>query len=203
MAYGTFKTLEEVMIRFDIEGQNNNFVNEIQFETTEVLFNFIERNLVNRRNYISENSICEAIIYPILNLVSDKYALPLWSHARFDVSVEEGLTGVPDFLIAPVSKTGFSFTNPIVCIAEVKKENFDEGWTQALCEMIAAQKYNNNPQKIIYGIATGGSIWQFGKLVDKKFMTDPRIFSATSNLQQVFNVLNWFFGEAKKEFPTK
>jgi hypothetical protein len=203
MAYGTFKTLEEVLIRFDVEGKTTEFVKEVQFETTDVLFNFIERNLVNRRNYISENSICEAIIYPILNLVSDKYDLPLWSHARFDVSVEEGLTGVPDFLIAPVSKTGFSFTNPIVCIAEVKKENFDEGWTQALCEMIAAQRFNNNTQKPIYGIATSGEFWKFGKLVEKQFIVESKSYSATSNLQQVFNVLNWFFGEAKKELPTK
>ena len=138
------------------------------------------------------------MIFPILNIIAEKHDLPIWSHVRFDISEEEGLTGIPDFIIAPISKTGVSFTNPIVCIAEVKKENFEEGWTQVLCEMVAAQKFNNDPRKIIYGIATGGSLWQFGKLVDKKLVIDSRIYSATVNLQQVVNVLNWFFIEAKK-----
>jgi hypothetical protein len=198
MAYGTFKTLEEVMIRFDIEGQNTNFVNEVQFKTIDILFNMIQENLLDKRNYISENSICETMISPILRLVLDQHKLPLWSHARFDVSIEDGLTGIPDFLIAPTSKTGLNFTNPIICIAEVKKENFDEGWTQALCEMIAAQRFNNNTQKTIYGITTSGSLWQFGKLTEKKLVTDLRIFSATINLQQTVNSLNWFICEAKK-----
>ncbi|HNI25247.1 MAG TPA: hypothetical protein PLJ29_02740, partial [Leptospiraceae bacterium] len=138
MAYGTFKTLEEVMIHFDIEGLNDRFIDELHFESSEIMFNFINKNLSNRRNFISENSICEAVIFPILSIVADKYDLPLWSHTRFDVAPDEGLSGIPDFLIAPVSKTGLSFTDPVICIAEVKKENFDEGWTQAVCEMIAA-----------------------------------------------------------------
>ncbi|MCB1190496.1 MAG: hypothetical protein H7A23_16005 [Leptospiraceae bacterium] len=198
MAFGTFKTLEEVLIRFDIESQTTDFVDEIQFEIPEIFFNFIQKNLKIKRNYISENSICESIIFPILNIISDAYDLPLWSHAKFDVSQEEGLTGIPDFLIAPISKTGVNFTSPVVCISEVKKENFDEGWTQALCEMIAAQRFNDNPQKIIYGIATSGEVWKFGKLTEKRFIIDSRAYSATANLQQVLNILNWFLGEAKK-----
>lgn len=138
------------------------------------------------------------VIAPVLSLVAEENELPVWSHVKFDVSEEEGLTGTPDFLIAPVSKTGVNFTNPVVCIAEVKKENFEEGWTQALTEMIATQKFNNTTEKPIYGIATSGVLWQFGKLIDKDFLIDPGVYSATTDLQRLFNVLNWFLGEAKK-----
>jgi hypothetical protein len=198
MFYGTFKTLEEVATKFEIETKNENFIQEVSLEIPELFLNFIQRNLENKRNYVSENSICETIISPVLQLVLEKYNLPLWSHIRFDVSIEEGLTGIPDFLVAPVSKTGLSFTNPIVCIAEVKKENFDEGWTQALCEMIASQRFNNNEQKPIYGITTSGEFWKFGKLIEKQLLIDAKAYSASMDLQRLLNALNWFFGEAKK-----
>lgn len=202
MVYGTYKTLDEVANKFDIEIKEIEFVLETNLLVDNSLFQVIKKNLSKKRNFISENSICEAIIFPILNLVSDVYDLPLWSHVRFDISIEDGLTGIPDFLVAPVSKTGLSFINPVVCIAEVKKENFDEGWTQALCEMIAAQRFNNDTTKPIYGIATGGHLWQFGKLIDKQLVIEPKIYSATMDLQRLFNALNWFLGEAKKMLLT-
>ena len=158
----------------------------------------MQKNIINKLNFISENSICETMISPILHIVAGYYNLPIWSHTKFDIAAEEGLTGIPDFLIAPVSKTGLSFTNPVVCVAEVKKENFDEGWTQALCEMIAAQKFNNNTQKPIYGIATGGEIWKFGKLIEKELIIEAKAYSASMDLQRLFNALNWLMGEAKK-----
>jgi hypothetical protein len=160
MAFGKFQTLEEVLIKFDIEMKTINFLDTTNFVIVDTLSDFLQQNLSNRLNYINENSICETIISPILNVVSIKHNLPVWSHVRFDVSEAEGLTGTPDFLIAPVSKTGVNFTNPIVCIAEVKKENFEEGWAQALSEMITAQKFNNTTEKPIYGIATSGEIWK-------------------------------------------
>jgi len=198
MAYGKFQTLEEVLIKFDIEMKTEKFLKEMHFEIVTALSDFLQENLSDRRNYINENSICETIISPFLNLVSRKHNLPVWSHIKFDVAESEGLTGTPDFLIAPLSKTGVNFTTPVVCITEVKKENFEEGWTQALSEMIAAQKFNGTTEKPIYGIATSGAMWQFGKLLDKQFNMDPRLYSATLNVQQVLDVLNWLLGEAKK-----
>lgn len=198
MSYGTFKTLEEVGNKFNIEFKNESFLQEMLIEIPELFIKFLKNNLENKRNYISENSICETMISPILLLVSERHQLPVWSHVKFDVSIEEGLAGIPDFILAPVSKTGLNFTNPIVCVAEVKKENFDEGWTQALCEMIAAQKFNEKNKKTIYGIATSGEIWKFGKLNENKFIIDPKAYSATMDIQRLFNVLNWFIGESKK-----
>ncbi|MCB1191687.1 MAG: hypothetical protein H7A23_17115 [Leptospiraceae bacterium] len=110
MAYGTFKTLEEVALKFGIERKVIEFIGEAEFLVDEYLFRYLKKNLSNSRSYVSENSICEALIYPLLEAVMDKHNLPLWSHVRFDVSIEEGLTGIPDYLIAPLSKTGISYT---------------------------------------------------------------------------------------------
>ena len=69
-----------------------------------------------------------------------------------------------DFLVAPASDIGTTFTTPIICVSEAKKENFNEGWAQGLAEMIAAQRFNQKENLEIFGIVTTGNFWQFGKL---------------------------------------
>ena len=47
--------------------------------------------------------------------------------------------------------------------------------------------------QVCYGIVTTGAIWQFGKLEGGSFILDPRYLSATTELQRVFNTVNWVF----------
>ncbi len=122
----------------------------------------------------------------------------MWSHVRFDIDEADGLIGVPDFLVAAASPIGTTFTKPVICIAEAKKENFNEGWAQALSEMIAAQRFNQDENMEIFGIVTGGAIWQFAKLQNKNLTLDVISYSALENLQKLFNCVNWVFGEAKR-----
>jgi hypothetical protein len=198
MPYGKFSSYEEVATRFQIKLTDASFIQEIPITISTGLFEFIDSNLRLRRSYISENAICENIIAPILNSVCNHNQISLWSHVRFDMSEEDGLVGVPDFLIAPVSELGTTFTHPIICIAEAKKENFNEGWAQALSEMIAAQRFNQSPEQDIYGIVTTGLFWQFGKLNQNHFTQEVIAYSAVENLQRLLNVLNWLILEAKK-----
>lgn len=197
MAYGQFKTYEEVALKFAIVLQERAFVEEREMIIAPEIFNFIQKNLGLRRNYVSENAICEMMIAPILGIVSYHQNLPLWSHVRFDVSEEEGLIGVPDFLVAPASPIGTTFVKPVICVAEVKKENFNEGWAQALAEMIASQRFNENKECEIFGIVTTGSIWQFGKLQQKTLTMEIVSFSALENLAKLFNIVNWIYEMAK------
>jgi hypothetical protein len=139
------------------------------------------------------------MIAPILGIISQQNDLPLWSHVRFDVSPEEGLIGIPDFMIAPASPIGTVPTNPMICVAEVKKENFNEGWAQVLAEMIAAQRFNEDENREIFGIVTTGSIWQFGKLTRKALTMEIVTFSALENQQKLFNIINWIFHVAKNQ----
>ena len=199
MPYGKFSTYEEVATRFKIKLIETSFIQETPIEIPESLFDFIDDNLRLKRSYVSENAICESIISPILNIVCKFNYISLWSHVRFDMSEEDGLVGVADFLIAPTSDIGTTFTKPVVCVAEAKKENFNEGWAQALSEMIAAQRFNQTPNMDVYGIVTTGLFWQFGKLNQNHFTQEVVAYSAVENLQQLFNVLNWLIQEAKKQ----
>jgi hypothetical protein len=198
MPYGKFNSYEEVATRFQIKLTDASFIQETPINISAGLFEFIDDNLRLRRSYVSENAICENIISPILNSVCKQNAISLWSHVRFDMSEEEGLVGIPDFLIAPVSELGTTFGRPIICVAEAKKENFNEGWAQALSEMIAAQRFNQTPEQDIYGIVTTGLFWQFGKLNQNHFTQEVVAYSAVENLQRLLNVLNWLVLEAKK-----
>ena len=198
MSYGSFKTYEEVATYFKIKLIETSFIQQSAIEIPESLFEFINDNLRRKRSYVSENAICENIISPILNIISKHHKISLWSHVRLDVSEKEGLVGIPDFLIAPVSEIGTTFTQPIICVAEAKKENFNEGWAQALSEMIAIQRFNDRVDKDIYGIVTTGLFWQFGKLNQKNFTQEVIAYSAVEDLQRLFDVLNGILLEAKK-----
>ena len=198
MSYGTLKTYEEVALKFEIQLHEKLFIQQKEMSVSQDITRLIQKNLQLRRNYISESAICETMISPILSVVAYENDLPLWSHVRFDVDEADGLMGIPDFLIAPASPIGTTFTHPIICVAEAKKENFNEGWAQALSEMVAAQRFNQNESLEIFGIVTTGSIWQFASLQNKQLHMDVISYSALDNLQKVFNCLNWLFSTAKQ-----
>lgn len=198
MAYGKFSTYEEVATKFKIKLIEDSFIQETPITIAESLFEFINDNLRLKRSYVSENAICESIISPILNIISKANQISVWSHVHFDISEEDGLIGIPDFLIAPISDIGTTFTKPVVCVVEAKRDDFNEGWAQALSEMIATQRFNQTPDKDIYGIVTTGLFWQFGKLNQNYFTQDVVAYSAVENLQKLLNALNWLIIEAKK-----
>jgi hypothetical protein len=192
MAYGTFKSVEEVAKKFDIEVSDKvTFIDEKAIKVLEVLLSMIEKNLKNDTNYVSEFAICETIIRPILDIVVENYPLRVWSHISYNVDKEKGLIGEPDYLITPKNKYG-GMARPALCVIEAKKDNFDEGWTQALAEMVASSILGATTS---YSIVTTGVLWQFGKLDNNIFTRDPKSLSATTDLQRVFNTINWLFNE--------
>jgi len=195
MPYGQFKSISEVARKFDIEVcPNSSFVERLPIDISDLDFQRIQKKLCNDINFINETTICERIISPILEMVSDNHeSLEIWSHVPFNVDPEKGLVGEPDYLIAPKSKYG-DMGIPPICVIEAKKDNFEEGWTQALAEMVAISILERT---ICYSVVTTGHTWSFGKLDNKRFTKDPTKFSATLNLQEIFNILNWVFDIAK------
>ena len=79
---------------------------------------------------------------------------------------------------------------PALCIIEAKQEKFDEGLAQALAEMVASSLQGVD---VCYSIVTTGKAWEFGKLTEGTFTKHPIQISATSDLQKVFDILNWLF----------
>ena len=159
----------------------------------------VVKNIAEKLNstisFINEVATGEDIIKPILNLVDKKYeALHVWSHLTYNVDKEKGLVGEPDYLIAPMTDQALMSIPPI-CVIEASPKKFDEGWAQALAEMIAASIQGID---ISYGVVTTGKSWEFAKLENNVFTKDPNQISATDNLQKVFDTLNWLFDRANK-----
>ncbi|MCP4696860.1 MAG: hypothetical protein GY862_08435 [Gammaproteobacteria bacterium] len=200
MPYGKFKSVVEVARKFDIEVKTGSFMKKIEIKIPDFPFSDIKAQLIDEANYINEVTICEAVIRPILKEVAAQYEpLRIWSHVPYNVDEEKGLVGEPDYLIAPRTKYG-DMDIPPLCVIEAKQEKFDEGWAQALAEMLATSFQG---AYICYGVVTTGKSWEFGKLEDKLFTKDPGQISATRELQEVFDLLNWLFDRANTLIENK
>ena len=192
MAYGTFKSVGEIAKKFNLKViYGTSLTDQQTLLVPKVLFSMVENNLKDKANYISEYAICDALIRPILGIVAMQSPLSIWSHVPYNIDEKKGLIGEPDYLIAPVTQYG-EMAKPALCVIEAKKADFDEGWAQALAEMVASSLLGTNK---CYGIVSTGEIWQFGKLENNVFMSDSKSISATRELQYVFNTLNWLFNE--------
>jgi hypothetical protein len=190
MSFSQFKSVSEVARKFDIEVVDNFFVEQKVIKVAELYFSDLQKKLISPRNFINETTICETIIRPILDIVSDHYkTLEIWSHVSYNVDAENGLMGEPDYLIAPRTKYG-DMDTPALCVIEAKQEKFDEGWAQALAEMVASSFQGS---EVCYSMVTTGKAWEFGCLKQGVFTKDPRQFSAIADLQVLFELLNWLF----------
>jgi hypothetical protein len=197
MAYGNFKTIEEVAKKFDITVANKAaFIQQKEISINPALLTVITENLNDTVSFINEVTICERIISPILNLVARYYPqLNVWSHVPYNIDEEKGLVGEPDYLIAGRTKYG-GMAKPSLCIIEAKRDNFEEGWTQALAEMVASSLSDID---CCYGIVTTGKTWEFGKFEKGVFTIDVLSLSATDNLQKILTVLNGLFDKIIKK----
>jgi hypothetical protein len=194
MSYGDFKTVTEVAEKFDIELKTGSFIDELTIEIPDYPFSDIERRLGDEMSFINEIAICEDIIKPILNLIEIKYEfLHVWTHVTYNVDKDKGLVGEPDYLIAPRTKYGRMGIPPL-CVIEAKQEKFEEGWAQALAEMVATS-IQDDKQVVdaCYAVVTTGKYWEFGQLKNNVFTKDRKQISATMDLQRVFDTLNWIF----------
>jgi hypothetical protein len=194
MSYGKFESVEQVASIFNIKVKDGSIINSKSIEISELLLDNIKRRLLNSLSFRNEATICNKVITPMLNIVEENNKpLNVWIEEPFNVDKEKGLVGEPDYLIAPATDYG-GMELPPLCIIEAKKQDWDEGWTQALAEMVAASIKGANR---CYSVVTTGKIWQFSKLENNIFIKDPSQISATRELQAVFDTLNWVFSEVK------
>ncbi len=82
-------------------------------------------------------------------------------------------------------------------MSEAKVDNFTLAWGQTLAEMVACQKIY--PTMVIYGFASNGEFWQFGKLENNVFTQDTNSYSIASQTEKIAGLLNYIFTEAVGE----
>ncbi len=196
MAYSIFKTVEEVARTFDITaGERKTFIGQKKMQVPECLFSMIAENISDSLSFVNETTICERVISPALHVVAKQYdKLKVWSHISYNIDEQKGLVGEPDYLIAPKTKYG-DMARPSLCVIEAKRDDFAQGWAQALAEMVASSLLG---AQLCYAVVTTGKSWEFGKLAQNVFTVDPVAISAADNLQKTFNVLNWLFDVVEK-----
>ncbi len=84
------------------------------------------------------------------------------------------------------------FDKPYLLLVEAKQDKFEEGWGQCLAEMIAAQRLNEDPQMMVFGIVSNSARWQFGKL-EADIFTRNIILYSIQELDQLFAAVNYIF----------
>ena len=124
---------------------------------------FLQERLQRLKKFdlISSERAKELIIDAFCEEVAVNHlALKIWKAATVD---GDDLTGVADYVVAP--DRGYLDT-PLLCVAEAKKDDFEQGLAQCLVEMKACQQRNARDGGLIeiYGIVTNGGTWQFYKM---------------------------------------
>jgi hypothetical protein len=198
MAFGGFKSLGEVALKYQITLRAEEFILPQPMTIDPAFRQRLEFDLVNGPVTVSEFSICEFIIAPILQEMWRTYhtSLTLWSHVFFGRAAP--LQGFPDYFFSRCSRLGARVMDqPYLLFAEAKGDNFDMGWGQCLAAMLAAQKENSHPKEPVLGIVSSGMIWYFGRLTEQTLVQDLRPFVLT-RLDELFGALKFVFDEASQ-----
>jgi len=199
MPYNNYKKVDDVLREFGITYTEQNFIQAAQIEIPSYFASEIELTLREGVYKNSEYALCETLIYPALREIWKLYKadLLLWSHQP--LYYDEKLCGVPDYMVAKRSLMGkIFFEKPFLIIVEAKRDNFEEGWSQCIAEMIAAQKINNNSDLTasVFGIVSTGVIWEFGMLNANNFIKEITIYTI-QDLNQLFAAIKYMFEQSK------
>lgn len=119
----------------------------------------------------TEKARSEMIVADVLVELLDHLdrSISLFSGIDFSVDVENGLTGVCDFLVS-LSPNQFYLEAPVIILVEAKNTDVKLGLGQCVAEMLAAQRFNaerGNDIPCVYGASTTGIDWLFLKLEGK------------------------------------
>jgi hypothetical protein len=197
MPFSDYKNIGTVAKEYQIKYVEAACIVETEFPVNDY---FRDELALNLRELVIDNSeaaICESQIYPVLREVWKLYRnkFILWSHQP--LNYDPKLSGVPDYILAKRSPLGkIIFDKPYLVLVEAKKDNFEEGWGQCLAEMIAAQRINNEPNQTIYGMASNGGIWQFGKLTGDVFTKDINFYTIRE-LDKLLAAINYVFQQCE------
>jgi hypothetical protein len=87
------------------------------------------------------------------------------------------------------------FDQPYCITIAAKKDNFEEEWGQCLSELVTAQRINQTPELVTYGVVSNGETWD-GNLKLDRFTKNIRIYSI-QYLDQLFAAVNCNFDQCR------
>jgi hypothetical protein len=161
---------------------------------------FLQKEIrLNLRAYRSnEYYASEGLVSPILRYVWRNYdeTINFWTHQA--IKYDDDLTGVPDFMFTHLDQEQYEILSyPIITSVEAKAENFTEGWSQCIVQLLACQKLNPKPATV-FGIVTTGKFWEFGKL-EGNMVSKHSEACGIDNLPKLITILDYLLSEAKKQ----
>lgn len=187
------KTIGVVLQEFQVRYCEDDFVENLAFQIPDYFREDLALMLRDGMVDNSEYAICENLIYPVLKEVWKIYRQDfiLWSHQA--LTFDNRLTGFPEYILARRSPLGkVVFDKPYLLLVEAKLDNFEAAWAQCLSEMIAAQRLNQEAPIVVFGIASSGKTWQFGKLEGDRFTRHVVPYSIY-DLDALFGAVNYVF----------
>ncbi len=169
-------TLDMVRKRFRLQVVLERIFNEIPSVASSEHLKTTLRQAADL-SLLSEKARSEFIVAPILLEVREHlhHAISIYSGIRLDVSPEEGLQGICDFIITRTPPLP-NMQAPLIMMVEAKKNDMEEGLGQCAAEMVAASRLNleDAPEnKRVYGVVTTGELWQFIRLEGATLSIDP------------------------------
>ncbi len=177
MAYSDF-TLESVVPMFQLEKVDiAGLFSEIEsVPPSEYLTTGLAKKAPLATAIGTEKARSEMIVADVLVELLEHLdrGISLFSGIDFSVDVENGLTGVCDFLVS-LSPNQFYLEAPVIILVEAKNTDVKLGLGQCVAEMLAAQRFNaekGNDIPYIYGASTTGIDWVFLKLEEKRLHID-------------------------------
>lgn len=196
MTFSEFKSLSSALKALQVVGYEQRFIQVLPHQPSDTLRRHLD--LVSSLGFArSEAAVLQGLIFPILLEVWGHFGtmVKIWAEPSFGT---EDLIGTPDYLIVRTDRPGqILLAPPYGVIVEAKQEKFDEGWGQCLAAMVAAQRLNQQPDLVVYGIVTTGVVWQFGRLTGKMFEQDPQPF-ALADLERLCGAVRHVFDQISK-----
>ena len=199
MGFKKFKIIDDVVNYYQLSFRKEDFLTyNPKLKASDWLKSELDYALHNIPYKVSEAAIRENILYPILKDVFKNYddSLMLWANKSISFSKE--LSGVPDYILAKQSERGkIIFGKPLLAVVEAKKDDFEGGWAQCLMEMYTIQKINDRFDIPVFGIASNGENWEFGKLEGDLFTENGNFYNILQ-LDILVSILYSFFELCKQ-----
>jgi hypothetical protein len=200
MAYSSFKTIEELLNRYTVDYRREPFVVPVPgaglSPAAREDLAFVLSGFPYDRSEIAAR---EAVIFPILKDVWRHYREHLSLLSGEPLDYDDDLRGDLDYMVCRRSpRSPFVPDRPVLLAGEAKRDDLTRGWNQALGGMIAAQKLDPAPGRVLYGLVTTGRTWSFGKLDGPVFTEDPRSFGLW-NLDELAGALHFAFAACRDQ----
>jgi hypothetical protein len=198
MAFRNYNTLGEVLTKYEIQYEQMPFP---PIDGTITAPRLLHEELALTQEEIdyriSEASICENLVHPILREVWKRYRSIFAFRSHQPIRLDDELNGIPDYLFTRKSTLGKVIIGvPYVAVVEAKRDDFTMGWAQCSLEMYTIQQLNQDTRPV-FGIVSNGETWEVAMLEETVFTSLTPPFTL-DRLDQLFAALVWVLESCKR-----